>query len=75
MSEKIFYSMVSSIIGLILGTYLIDTILGFFYGYDDFHGELNAPMLLKNILFYFSTSSISIALFTVWLRYKKNIYE
>jgi len=76
LAEKIVYSFLVSVVALFGGTIITELILGTIYGYDsDFYDELRSPHILENLLFYFFTNLISIGIFSIWIKYKKNIYS
>ncbi|WP_396189093.1 hypothetical protein [Flavobacterium sp.] len=74
-TEKFIYSMIISCFVLIGGGMLVGNILGLIYGYDSNWDELKSPELLDNALFYFVTNFSGIGIFTIWLRYRKPIYQ
>jgi hypothetical protein len=75
-AEKIVYTILMSVIALLTATFITHVILGSLYGYDsDFYDELKSPHLLENLVFYSSTYLVGIGLFSIWLKYKKPVYD
>ncbi len=73
--EKIIYSIIISIISLLVSFLFIEKILSLLYGYDsDYYDELKSPPILNSILFYFLSTAFGVLIFEIWLRNKKSIY-
>ena len=67
LAEKIFYSLVTSCIGLISGGFLTGSILDFFYNGDY---ELKSDPVISNLIFYFSTNIFGLGLLSVIIKLK-----
>lgn len=73
-AEKVFYAFLVSCISLVFGTGITGMILVPIYGSDPNFDTLQSPIILNNLLFYFSTNLFGIGLFWIWLKYRKEIY-
>lgn len=73
-AEKILYTILISSIGLVIGTYVTEALLGAIYGYDDNYYQLESPPLVENITFYCFGFLISSGIFYLWQKKKSSIY-
>lgn len=74
-AEKIFYSVFIGILALFCSAVLGEIILGKLYGFDDNFGTLKSPLILQNFAFSLLTNIFIISIFTIWDRYRKEIYN
>lgn len=73
-AEKIIYTILISSIGLVIGTYVTEVLLGAIYGYDDNYDLLESPTLVENITFYSFGILISSGIFYFWQKKKSPTY-
>lgn len=73
-AEKIIYTILISSIGLVIGTYVTEALLGAIYGYDENYYLLESPTLVENITFYCFGFLISSGIFYLWQKKKSSIY-